>query len=534
MSHARSRFAVSLSTAYGSRPFDVDDIEFSRSWRGGYQDATFRVREPLNQPASTFSRITVTDTRNARVVWQGYLDLPGKQTGDGGDQWQVGAVGGYARLSDKRRNYVLIDSAIDGWEFNYASQTGRMTASQGSLPSGSEDGEDCMLLQWNNGIAVGSGARVGAKYTRLTNSGQALGMITARHREGFNSVNNAFKLLAQTTSSGVEDVIVNLDWSVSLGWTGRFSVGGSYALNRDKPKMRIERTGAATNVDTENWWSGVTDTVIICVLHDIDGNAISGSGTYPNDYLLVHEIVTDCLQRFDPPIDRAATKIDTSFTFHHDQLTYDDPTTFADILDDLTLTTPQLWWEVLEVTGSGKHRFNVNKWDDAATPRYLATTEDGWDAPGGESDLRNRVTVSWRDKIGELQTSTYTTTVPALDQWGIVRDAELINLQDELGSPAQADRIGTQAITQVSKPPQAGTLTVAQPIVDMWSGRKVWPWEIQPGYGILIADLDIGMQPVTEVSYRDSDMSSTLTIGLPELTTDQLVAIYSKRKKRRA
>ena len=534
MTHSRSRFAVTLSQSYGTRPFDVDDIEFSRSWRGGFKDATFRVRESLNRPQAPFSRITITDTRTARVVWQGYLDLPGKQAGDGGEQWQIGAVGGYARLSDKRRNYVLIDSQIDGWEFNFASQTGRMGVSQASLPSGGDEGEDCVLLQWNNGIAVGVGARVGAKYTRLTNTGQSLGMITARHREGFNSTNNAFKILAQTVATGVEDVIINLDWSNAIGWTGRFSVGASYTLGRSQPKIRIERTGAATNVDTDNWWSGITDTVIICVLHDINGNSISGAGTYPNDYLLVHEIVTDCLFRFDPPIDRSATKIDTGFTFQHNQLTYDDPTTFADILDDLTLTSPNLWWEVLEVTGNGKHRFNVNRAATADPARYLASTIDGWDSPGGEADLRNRVTVSWRDKVNELQTSFYTTAVPALDQWGIVRDAELINLQDELGSQAQADRIGGQVLADVSEPPTAGSLTVARPIVDMWTGRRVWPWEIQPGYGILISDLDIDKQLITEVAYRDSDMSATLTIGQPELSTDQIVAIYSKRKKRRA
>jgi len=188
---------------------------------------------------------------------------------------------------------------------------------------------------------------------------------------------------------------------------------------------------------------------------------------------------------------------------------------------------------VLEVTGNGGHRFNTHKMDP--TIRYAATTADGWDAPGGEADLRNRVTVSYRDKRGELTSSTYTTTVPELDQWGLARDAELINLRDEIGvTTNMVDRIGNQVLAQVSRPPQAGTLTVARPILDMWSGRRVWPWQIKPGYLISVSDLDIDPQPITEVSYRDSDGSASLTIGQPVLSTEQVVAIYSQRKKARA
>ena len=476
----------------------------------------------------------ITDTRNARIVWQGYLDLPGRSAGNQGDQWTIGAVGGYARLSDRHKPYVVIDSSIDAWEFNFASQTGRMQASAGSMPSGGEEGEDCFLLSWNNGIAIGTGAKVGGAYRRLYNAGQDIGMVTFRHREGFASAANKVKLIAKRWDGGAADeVIVNLNWDTTLDWSGRFSVGASYSLGKDTIKYRIERTGAATNVDTEDWWSGATQFRVICVLHDINGNPISGALSYPNDYLLPHEVVIDSMFRFAPPLDRATASIDTGFTYQIDQLVYDDPVTMADVLDDLALTSPNMWWEVLEVTGSGNHRFNLNRYQTAAPPRYAASTADGWDAPGGEADLRNRVVIAWRDKSGEKQTSTYTGTVPELDQWGITRDADLINLADEMGSQANADRIGGQALTQVTEPPVSGTLTIARPILDMYAGRWVYPWEIRPGYDIIVSDIEMPAQTITEVAYRDSDASASLTVGEPELSTDQLVAMFSQRRRRR-
>jgi hypothetical protein len=234
--------------------------------------------------------------------------------------------------------------------------------------------------------------------------------------------------------------------------------------------------------------------------------------------------------RYTTMFDIVHASIDTTFAYQIDQLAYTDPTHCIDVFNDLAVFEPDLVYEVLDSNPAGLHRFNLRKWPTDV--RYECDTSDGWSEPGGEADLRDMVTIIGVDVRGRPVSKQYSQTVPELAQWGRHRDADQIDLGAELWSDANADQVGAQILAQTGSAQISGTLTVARPIIDLYTGRQVSPHELEPGYNINIRDLAATSLRINDMSYRHSDRSAALTVGNPVLTTDQIVKRLAKNRKR--
>lgn len=563
-SRTQGPYTVWLVTPDDAIAIPARSPRFSRTWRGGFKEGSVRLYEPLkstNPLLAPLTKLRIDDSRTGRVAFEGYLDLPGKQRGDEGDVWDLGAVGPKARLEDIQRAYVGIDTSFEGWKLRNRTK-GAMTAGQSGDPGDEE--VDALVITWPDGMAIGAGdpdtgPRTTMAYDLLQHTGQFVGGVSFTHREGRNDSNVKTELdVSAAGVGGSFEVARSRVWNQALD-TIAASAGAEFDVGeegRNLAFLRVIRvSGIATNVAADTWWSATRNIRVSSLRRGQDAGWIYGDTLYDDDFLLAHDVIVDgllwfCAQftgvadQYTSPIDIEHAFIDDSFTHQIDQLIYTTPTSMGQMLEDLALFEPDMAWEVLE-SGQDGHRFALRRvltgetleGSNESGPRYHATSDDGWDEPGGEDELRNAVTVAWTGRDGKKESKTYSASddfgieVPELDQWGIVREGETIELGDDLGSEANADRIAEKYLEQASRPIASGTLTISrQKVHDAWNGRDVEVSEIEPGYPLLVTDLDITL-PITDVDVDDN--TAELTLAEPVLTDEQLVNAYARRRRRR-
>ena len=531
----RSPLSVHVSSFGVEKHIDVSDLEFTRVARGGYHSATFRIPQWVDStdPAlSSNARIMVDDGRNADRVWEGFLDIPGKDVQRSGHTWQIGAVGTQAVLGDQSKPYWAICTSLDAWEQGTRSKA-EMTAEPGVQP---DTETDAILAQLPRGVAVATNSMVAAKFRT---PGGYIGGTSYRVINGVS--NSGYRTVIRLSDGSGTNIEVlnsrNFNTGISGFLTDEYSVDfgispAPYLPNR--AELIAQRTGAATNVADDDYWAAFSEVRVSRLLTGQDGSSIYGAGTYTDPWVLAHQVVVDALRYFNlssPTIDLENASIDTSFIHQIDQFYYPDGVRLTELFDDVALLEPDVIWEVLEGQPNGKHKFNLRRWDSTEV-RYEADSIDGWNSPGGEMQLANSLTVYWTDNRGRQQTSTYGASVPELDQWNRVREADAIELGSEVGSQAAADRVGAALLEQITNVPYAGTLTVARPIRDLFTGRSAMPWEIEPGYLLNVRDIDAPPLRLNEMTYTDSDQSAKLTLGTPTYTPDELVNKLAKRRLR--
>ncbi len=517
-------------------PLNVADLSFTKTARGGFESANFTVPEwvdSANPALGPVARIKIHDARTGDPVIEGYLDIAGKTVDRSGESWQVGMVGAQAVLSDRFRAYIGIDQQFDGWETSFSSN-GSMSAGAGSSPA--DDTVDALVFSFGNG-AVGSGSRVSLKYRRLVDSGQKVGAWDWAHTEGFSATGMQMETYATGGAVGTSD-LDSQDFSTTRTDPVARSAGGTLLTQTDRNLLtcRMVRSGGATNVGSDIWWSAVDQMIVQALRKDQSGAVISGSGTYTNPYLTADQVVIDALRWFTNQIDVAGASIATGWTHHIDQLAYPDGIRLADLLDDLALVEPDMTWQVGASNAAGDHSFRLAKWP--TTPRYEFDTIDGWSQPGGESPLCNSVPLTWTDRRGNPRNQTYTPSsfglppVAALTDIHRTRDTDPIDLGSEVGSQAAADRVAEGILGQVTTVPYAGTLTVARKVRDLTTGRMVSPWEIEPGYLGTVRGIGAPPLRITEMRYSVSDQSASLTLGTPTYSTEELIARLARRRRR--
>ena len=72
-------------------------------------------------------------------------------------------------------------------------------------------------------------------------------------------------------------------------------------------------------------------------------------------------------------------------------------------------------------------------------------------------------------------------------------------------------------------PPKAARAVVRRPILDRQTGAMVMPWEIEPGYVVSVRETG-DLLRLTEMDYDDDAVATTLTLGTPQRTIEQMLA----------
>jgi hypothetical protein len=272
----------------------------------------------------------------------------------------------------------------------------------------------------------------------------------------------------------------------------------------------------------------------------VDATGADITTGYSSDTILAHEVVADVVGRLLPRYDGAAAAIATTAAFGIEQLAYPDGVTPARLLDDLMLLEPAYYWAAWERLPSGKHRFEWVAWPTSV--RYEADVTDGFASVGGAADLYNSVQVRYLDAAGEIRTVRRTQTVDALTAAGLTREA-YVDLGDEAGVTAtQAQRAGDQWLAEHRYPPNAGTLTLGRPVIDLLTGRMAQPWEIRPGTLIRVRGVlprvdalnqsgrdGVTVFRVVAVTYRASTAAAELELDQYPATVSRALADLQSR-----
>jgi hypothetical protein len=83
-----------------------------------------------------------------------------------------------------------------------------------------------------------------------------------------------------------------------------------------------------------------------------------------------------------------------------------------------------------------------------------------------------------------------------------------VDLSDNVGSDNNAAQSGQQFLDDHATPTNSGTLTIARPILDRYTGRYVYPWEVRPGYLVRIR----GVEPQVDLLNTNRNGSSICRI----------------------
>ncbi|WP_329013252.1 hypothetical protein OG271_04060 [Micromonospora rifamycinica] len=529
---------VRLRTSRGARDITREVRDLALRWTdpGGYATCQVSLDRPLTvQPAEIayYGDLTVHDGRHGGVVWDGRLEDPGRSAGTQGQVWDLAAVGGQAHTRDRTVPYILIDNPLTSLD-RVDNATPKGDDSVATDPGNNASQQQALILQFPQGITIGSNARIVMRYVGLQRSGQKLARID--HTWDAGRTDSAFQIesIARTDGSlSSGDVARSDNWSTAGGGSSARRIATHWTAGRNTVEWRTIYTGVGGAINNDLHWASISNLLVMSTRYTASGTEQLTGTPYGNSYVLASEVVADLLGRLLPKFDGAGATI-AATSYQIDQMAYPDGVQPAKVLEDLMSMEAGYTWRAWERNAAGLHRF---EWvQQPSTVRYEADVVDGYDSQGSADGLYNQVTVRWKDSKGRPQTTIRTTSVPELSTAGLIRQ-EIIDLGADVGSASAAARAGDQWLADRRYAPNAGRLRVARPILDLLTGRMVQPWEIGPGLirvrGILprpdalnpAASRDgVTIMRIVGSEYRVSDGATTLDLDSYAPSTVRLLA----------
>jgi hypothetical protein len=525
---------VRLSTGRAERHItaDLHDLSFRTVVPGGFASARFTLSRPLTiQPdeIAYYGRVYIYDARTGRVVWEGRLEDPGRGAGGSGEVWDLAAVGPAAHAQDRTFPYIMVHTNVSDWQkAEYLTNDMR-----GGTVEVTDFGGIGIACRLPSNTDIPANARAAALYNGILEAGQELALISYNWDCGMTSA--AF---AQRCTTEDATVVYESD-ADTAGGGSTMVVGTNWTLGQASPRLAFQWDGAASTTGAhDGHWAFFKDVVLAAIRYTKAGSKITSGYTAANALVYADQVVADLLGRILNQYDGANAAI-AATTYGMDQIAYDHGVTAAAVLDDMMLIEPTFFWAAWESNTAGKHRFEWREWPTTVT--YEATVEDGYTSSGSSEGLFNEVRVSYEAPNTLIVTRKRTQTVPELTAAGLTRTGH-IALGKEIGSNANAIRVGDQFLADHLTPSNHGQLTVARPVYDHDRGAMVQPWEIRPGKLIRVRGIlansnalnatsrdGVTIFKVIAVDYDASSAAATLELDSQPLTLTHLLARMEHR-----
>jgi hypothetical protein len=489
---------------------ELRDLAYREVDNGGFASATFALDRGLSVPPDDlahFARVYIYD--NDETAWEGYVTNLGASADDDGRIWGLTALGPAAHARDDSRALYFVDNRDEKWIVGGA---GGSTRHVNVTHSGETDPTITMRL--SNGSVFSNGEAGLVVHVGCNETGQQLARIQFDWIGGTASSNLKVRLsTAALPAASAQRVQADLN---TTGGTITSALGGTLPTGEDAAFIRFVRATSNLAVTDETIWAEFSNFVLRARLYDKDGSFHSG---YGSNTVLASEIFADLLGRgLLPQYDGANAAIDTT-THEIDHLIYPDAVDSAKIIDDLLVLEPAFRWGAYESNAAGLYRVEFVARPTAV--RYECDLTDGVDLPSDGSGIYNGARVRYIGRNSQRKTLERTSTVAVLDDAGLTRVAD-VDLGDEVGSSANAQRAGDEFLAEHATAPAGGTLILGRPVIDLIDGRMVHPSRIRAGQLIRLR----GLQPrASALTASDRDGISTFRIASREFRTSDGAAV---------
>jgi hypothetical protein len=474
---------------------EINGLRFKSQIPGGFATLSISLNRPLDlQPDDVdyYSTLFVYDGRNGNTVWEGRLEDPGRSAGSDGEVWAISATGSYAHAQDQFLPLIYVDRMYDGWKRSrystHGSYTDQTEAPDTLTGNTDEDANNALTIYANEGSTVTTGWCGDFIYRAPRYGGQVIARIRADFVCEGASTNYRAQMRSRVNADAATAVAggyIDLPWVTTPDIIAANFASG-LPTDTNVVSLRAVRNNSNTTADAlaRVYFYNV---VVRCAIKNVDGTDNFSLVGYNVNNIDPNEVVADllgrCLPKFDGP---NATIIGSGVDI--EQLAYPDGITPAQVLEDISVFDPGFYWAAWEsasfnAASKTRNRFQYIPWP--TTIRYEASVEDGFDSPGSAVDLYNKVNVRYLDPNNVVRNVTRTQSVPELTAQGLTR-TEYIDISSEMGTKQNATYVGDNFLAEHRYPPNAGTLTVARPILDQNTARMVMPWEIVPGHLIRV------------------------------------------------
>jgi hypothetical protein len=463
--------------------------------------------------------LRVEDRRTGEIIWQGRIADPGFSGDRAQQEFRINAVGSGRDLDMISVTKLYIDRDPSHWvDTHKFPASGISTGDGAGFISSIYDAlqipaEYYLEMPWPQGITMPSGGFQQVSY--LTGYYSAIDMLTDDsssaswgaaytvpevHGLRFSWISNLALANNVMARAGGADVGSGSGDLYTAAWTAggqhdvdlRASTVGAAWARADYTYFNLfqQRTGATATAGVDQQVRFANIQVIGKRYNRYGVDITEGRNEYLSPYEVFEDMLGTVLDgRFDP----GSIYGDTGVLI--DQFAYLAPSSVADILDAADEWNPDTWWGVSSpLNPDSLPRLDYRSWN--TTPRYTLDDTARVDLAGGGESWANSALITYLRGNGTPTITRASISVPLLTRiFGTTgADTTARNTRDisvditDRGPMVRqkAVEIVTAQLAGVATERVSGSATVAGPLLDDASGRLVQPWEIRPGWPILV------------------------------------------------
>lgn len=462
-------------------------VEYTKTDPGGYRSGSFVVDQRLgfrSDMIQPYSRVYFYDKRGGSTVFEGDVTHPGRSVGSDGALLEVQVEGGAERLNDWSGPRIYIDRDMTAWTKNPATSVISTEVATGDDRGGS--GDMALTLAFPQDQHVDTNYRVEAAYVRLAEAGQTFGWLNYAWDGGHNSGSPGWIVRSIVTppSTVARSQVLSISGSGGSG----AEVGGSIPVGANYAFLQLIWTSGSSSTGTSDAvWVSFLRPIVIPRLKLKDG--VNFKATYADSIDAV-DVWNDLLgDQLADTYDGTNATVETGSGFSIQHMVYPEGVTPEGVAARLMEFEPAMTYMVgASVPGVDTYSF---RWFVRSTvPRYEFVV---WvdDHTGGvqPADQFNEAVAVWRTPVGTIRQTVTSQSIPEMTAVGRTRryyhDLGQIT-GDELNAPQQ----NAAVLEEHRYPRNGGRVTVSREIVDLFTGRRIQPYEIEPGYLCRLVGVD--------------------------------------------
>lgn len=516
----------------------------------GSTEATFTLLDPdFLKVLAEDCEVVISDPYDGATVWTGMVAGDGLRTGRGiglraGHRvaQEVTCVGSVARCYDTSWSLPYIVRGLDMWgreSIKYRSHV-NFDTSVGTRPM--DPPWEAIVSQVRDGAGAYPGMQGRTAYLGHLASDMWIGGWRGRVDAGRDE--SAWRVKLEVGDGFYGNIPLNIPWSTTTelyerkagqhpNWPAAPTPGqqdpskgtGNYLV---LSSMWDGGTAGFKN-ESQSYWTAISNVVVAGQRVDKYGQNTSMPDITT---VLASDIVADLIGRcLVGIIDPVRSVVETT-DFAISQADYTGAYRAGDILDDMQMLHQGHFWRIGHPDASTQTRLSAMTWREWDTePRYVLPDDTSLDLQGTGDPLADQVVVTWIDWKGRPQKRTYTADpdkYPDIAGMAGRRQPDTVDLGEELGEAAIADRVGTAVLDVVARRARAGTATITDEILDASTQTLVRPSRIEAGSIVITADGE--QYRCTEV--RKTRGETVLTLDNTRRTVDQIIAARGRRARR--